>query len=220
MMGMEQECGRNDGSRTHRCLRSWSGYELTQQARRSLRFAWPRSERSLYSESKKLAAHGYATATDDPAGKRPRTTYAITDQGRQALQEWTGSQPAPPQVKIEALLRVLFAENGSLDVLEEDAADLHEQVTDINTGYLHEQHPFPERVHLSVLFATFQLEAFDLMGRWARYARSEADTWPQTASLGMTDQTRDTRHCIANRQPILEATPAANTRTPPTSPHR
>ena len=42
-------------------LRPWTGYELTQQAQRSLRYAWPKSTRLLYSEPKKLVAHGYAT---------------------------------------------------------------------------------------------------------------------------------------------------------------
>ena len=43
-------------------IRPWSGYELTQQATRSLRFAWPKSERLLYSEPKKLVEHEMATA--------------------------------------------------------------------------------------------------------------------------------------------------------------
>ena len=40
-------------------LRPWTGYELTQQAQRSLRYAWPKSERLLYSEPKKLVELGY-----------------------------------------------------------------------------------------------------------------------------------------------------------------
>ena len=35
-------------------LKPWTGYELTRQAQRSLRYAWPKSERLLYSEPKKL----------------------------------------------------------------------------------------------------------------------------------------------------------------------
>lgn len=39
-------------------LRPWTGYDLTRQATRSLRFAWPKSERLLYSEPKKLVELG------------------------------------------------------------------------------------------------------------------------------------------------------------------
>ncbi|MCH8115121.1 MAG: PadR family transcriptional regulator, partial [Chloroflexi bacterium] len=35
-------------------LRPWTGYDLTRQATRSLRYAWPKSERLLYNEQKKL----------------------------------------------------------------------------------------------------------------------------------------------------------------------
>ena len=69
------------------------------------------------------------------------------------------------------------------------AADLYEQVTTINIGYLDGEHPFPDRTHLSVLFATFQLELFDLIVRWVDFAKAEIDTWPTTEGLGMTART-------------------------------
>ena len=59
-------------------LRPWTGYELTQQARRSLRYAWPKSERLLYSEPKKLVELGYATTRKETTGKRSRNVYEIT----------------------------------------------------------------------------------------------------------------------------------------------
>src|SRR5210317_1466693 len=65
-------------------IRPWAGYELTQQATRSLRFAWPKSERLLYAEPKKLVEHGLATAHNESVGQRNRTVYTITDAGRSA----------------------------------------------------------------------------------------------------------------------------------------
>ena len=38
-----------------------TGYELTQQVRRSLRFVWPSSEGHLYREQKRLLELGWAT---------------------------------------------------------------------------------------------------------------------------------------------------------------
>ena len=35
-------------------IKPWSGYELTQQAQRSLRYVWPKSESHLYAEPKRL----------------------------------------------------------------------------------------------------------------------------------------------------------------------
>ncbi len=48
-------------------LKPWSGYELTKQAQRSLRYAWPKSERLLYSEPKKLVQLGFATVHQEVA---------------------------------------------------------------------------------------------------------------------------------------------------------
>jgi len=66
-------------------LKPWTGYELTHQAQRSLRYAWPKSERLLYSEPKKLVELGFATVHQEDSGNRTRNVYAITEEGRQAL---------------------------------------------------------------------------------------------------------------------------------------
>ena len=191
-------------------IRPWAGYELTQQATRSLRFAWPKSERLLYAEPKKLVEHGLATALEEPVGQRNRTVYTITDEGRTALSEWMTTSPQPPVLEAEALLRLLFAENGTKDdliaaltAMADDAAELYEQVTSINAGYLDGQHPFPERTHLSVLFATFQLELFDLIVRWVDFATAEIATWPTTEGLGMTGRTEAILIAIKERRSAL-----------------
>jgi PadR family transcriptional regulator AphA len=196
-------------------IRPWAGYELTQQATRSLRFAWPKSERLLYAEPKKLVEHGLATAAQESVGQRNRTVYTITDQGRSALTAWMSTAPQPPVLEAEALLRLLFAENGTvddliaaLDQMAADAAEMYEQVVAINVGYLDGQHPFPERVHLSVLFATFQLELFDLIVRWADFAKAEIETWPTTKGLGMTDRTEAILNDIKRQRSALAPSPA------------
>jgi DNA-binding PadR family transcriptional regulator len=198
-------------------IRPWSGYELTQQATRSLRFAWPKSERLLYSEPKKLVEHGMATSHHESVGERSRTVYTITEDGRAALKAWMATEPEPPVLEAEALLRLLFADHGTiddamgaLDKLAADAAETYEQVLDINTGYLDGRHPFPERVHVSVLFATFQLELFDLIVRWTEFARAEIGAWPKTEGLGMTDRTKELLDAMTQRRSTLDATSEAH----------
>ncbi len=192
-------------------IQPWTGYALTQQAKRSLRFAWPKSERLLYSEPKKLVEHGLATATQESVGQRNRTVYTITDEGRVALKEWMATSPQPPALEAEALLRLLFAENGTtgelmaaLTEMADDASSLYEQVVTINASYLDGQHPFPQRTHLSVLFATFQLELFDVMIRWVDFAKAEVATWPATEGVGMTDRTEAILKLIKQRRSVLE----------------
>lgn len=193
-------------------IRPWAGYELTQQATRSLRFAWPKSERLLYAEPKKLVEHGLATAVQESVGQRERTVYTITAEGRTALTAWMATSPQPPVLEAESLLRLLFAENGTigdlvaaLDAMAADATELYDQVAEINTGYLDGEHPFPDRTHLSVLFASFQLELFDLIIRWVDFAKGEIAAWPTTGGLGMTEGTEAILVNIKQRRSVLDA---------------
>lgn len=193
-------------------IRPWAGYELTQQATRSLRFAWPKSERLLYAEPKKLVEHGLATAVQESVGQRERTVYTITAEGRTSLTAWMATSPQPPVLEAESLLRLLFAENGTigdlvaaLDAMAADATELYDQVAEINTGYLDGEHPFPDRTHLSVLFASFQLELFDLIIRWVDFAKGEIAAWPTTGGLGMTEGTEAILVNIKQRRSVLDA---------------
>jgi len=61
--------GRGSGTTAYALLgllavRPWTTYELAQQVRRSLNWFWPRAERKLYDDPKRLVAEGLATATD------------------------------------------------------------------------------------------------------------------------------------------------------------
>jgi DNA-binding PadR family transcriptional regulator len=191
-------------------LKPWTGYELTNQAQRSLRYAWPKSTRLLYSEPKKLVELGYATTHTEATGNRSRNIYEITDDGRAALSEWMGSRTQPPRIEIEALLRLLFADQGSikdlrgaLDELESDVGEHHDAIVELMASYLSGGHPFPERTHLSVLFATFQIEMFKSIERWVEFARDEIDEWPTTEDLGMTPRTEALTRLLARDQSPL-----------------
>lgn len=185
-------------------LKPWTGYELTRQAQRSLRYAWPRSERLLYSEPKKLVELGYATVHQEDSDNRTRNVYTITEDGRQVLNEWTSTRTEPPRFEIEALLRLLFADHGSredvlraLDELEEDITQDHQAIIDLMGSYLDGGHPFPQRTHLSVLFASFEVEMFRAIERWIEFARVEIDEWPTTQDLGMTPRTETLTRLLA-----------------------
>jgi PadR family transcriptional regulator AphA len=188
-------------------LKPWTGYELTRQAHRSLRYAWPKSERLLYSEPKKLVELGYATVRKEAVGIRTRNVYAITQDGREALNEWTRTRTQPPRLEIEALLRLLFADHGSrddlvraLDEFESDLDEQHRAVVELMASYLDGGHPFPQRTHLSVLFATFQIEMFKTAEQWIEFARGEIDGWPTTEGLGMTPRTEVLTRLLAEDQ--------------------
>jgi DNA-binding PadR family transcriptional regulator len=98
-------------------VRSWTGYELTRQVHRSLRFIWPTSEGHLYREQKRLVTLGWAVVEQEQTGRRSRNRYTITPAGREALAKWLATSPEEPHLQIEGVLRTFYANLG-------DPADL------------------------------------------------------------------------------------------------
>jgi DNA-binding PadR family transcriptional regulator len=103
-------------------VRSWTGYELTRQVRRSLRFIWPTSEGHLYREQKRLVSLGWAVVEQEQTGRRTRNRYTITQAGREALARWLATPPEEPHLQIEGVLRVFYANLAG-------PADLHRSMT-------------------------------------------------------------------------------------------
>ncbi len=178
-------------------LRPWGTYDLTAQARRSLRFVLPRAESVLYAEPKRLVAKGFAAVREELTGRRRRRVYEITPAGREALRSWLGTPPAEPSLDIEPLLRVLFADQGSLDdlrasldALDDWAAARIAEGAEICRGYLADEAPFPERLHINGLVADYYADLYTLTRAWVARARAEVDTWPGTAGVGLTPGTR------------------------------
>jgi DNA-binding PadR family transcriptional regulator len=99
--------------------RSWTGYELTRQVGRSLRFIWPTSDGHLYREQKRLVKEGWAVVEKEKVGLRHRNRYAITEAGRSALRDWLTRPPEEPHLQIEGILRAFYAEQGSVSDLRQ-----------------------------------------------------------------------------------------------------
>lgn len=173
-------------------LRPWTTYELAHEMERSLRYVWPRSESGLYEEPKALVERGLARAKYDMVGRRPRTTYSITAKGRRAMTEWLrGADEAYPRMESPALLRVLFAEQGTKDDLlatlasiREAAEERYELMTTVahEIAIAHSPFPLPKRAHVNFLFLAFLVEQSTATLRWARAAEREVRTWPDDIS--------------------------------------
>jgi DNA-binding PadR family transcriptional regulator len=167
-------------------LRSWSTYELAKQMRRSLQI-WPRAESNVYAEPKRLVEAGLASAETQHVGKRPRTLYTITPEGRQALERWIGSESAPSRFESELLVKVLFGNYGTKDELlaklRAFAAE-GEAVCDfwrvVASEYDRGTHQFPERVHVNSLIFRWVWDNASANLRWAQWAIEQVELWPDT----------------------------------------
>jgi len=178
-------------------LRSWTGYELTQQARRSLAHCWPKEDSVLYEEPRRLVARGLARAHQERDRGRTRNRYTITDEGRRALREWLATPSGPPRLELEPLLRLTFADQGELPDAQAAVAALRDWAVALRAdgvavlrGYQAGEAPFPERLHINVLTACFHKAIYDATIAFCELAQKEIAGWERTDSLGLTERTR------------------------------
>jgi DNA-binding PadR family transcriptional regulator len=175
-------------------LRPWTTYELAKQVQRSLGWFWPRAERKLYDEPKRLVEAGFATARDERTGNRPRTVYAITPAGRKALRQWLGEPSAPPTLELEAMVRVFFADGGSLAQLQatlrQVASEAEERTAELRSMIASSEdasYEFAARLPINALALRFQLDHEALLATWARWADEETAGWRSTTDAGTWD---------------------------------
>lgn len=168
-------------------IQPWSTYELAKHMQRDLRFVWPRAESNLYAEPKKLIAHGFASASSEPRGRRRRTVYSITPVGREALAAWIESPAAESRWESESVVKLLFATSGSPEQLLEHLRGFREHararwraVEAIFRPFLAGDEPYPDRTHVNVLAATLVLETARAEAEWADRSIEEVRTWRTT----------------------------------------
>ncbi|HEX4186097.1 MAG TPA: PadR family transcriptional regulator [Stellaceae bacterium] len=200
-------------------LRSWTGYELAQQGRRSLRFCWPKEDSVLYEEPRRLVARGLASAVRERNGGRSRNRYEITDEGRRALREWLAEPGNPPRIELEPILRLVFADQGNREdalraivVLRSWAKDLMDSGTEILRGYQAGEAPFPDRLHIAALASRLYVDLFDTFAAFADFAEAEIKTWPRTDRLGLTPRSKEILDELVQRSDRL--TPQARSAEP------
>jgi DNA-binding PadR family transcriptional regulator len=171
-------------------IKPWTTYELTRQMDRAVGQFWPRAESRLYEEPKKLVAHGLAAAEREHVGQRPRTVYSITSEGRERLATWV-AQPAqsPPELHVEAMIKVFFAEHGSRDDLSATIESIHAWTDErlavsagIAAEYLEGRGAFPERLPWLLLTGRLLDEHVLAVRRWAEWAAALVKTWPEDVS--------------------------------------
>jgi DNA-binding PadR family transcriptional regulator len=176
-------------------VRSWTAHELVQQVDRSLRRLWPRATSKLYEEPKKLVAHGLARASDDPVGRRPRTRYAITAEGRRALAAWLAEPGEGPVLECEQLVKIHFADSGSkadvvanLEATRAWVLAQNEENLATARAYLEGRGEFPERAALNQLPGRFLTELYAMVARWVEWADQVVESWPDDVTQAPFDR--------------------------------
>lgn len=165
-------------------LRPWTTYALAAELRRNLHYFWPRAESLIYSETKRLAALGYATAAVEYIGKRKRTLYRITAAGQQALSGWLATPPRGVQLEFEGLLRVFMASlarpedtYAALDQVQTEIGGLINLAETIAREYLEGRAPFQAQIAVRVFVWDFLTRYAQLVHDWAAQTERLLRAW-------------------------------------------
>jgi PadR family transcriptional regulator, regulatory protein AphA len=150
------------------------GLSARHAGRTGLQFVWPRAEARIYDEHRLLVEHGLALARRERTGRRPRTVYSITPEGRQAVRRWLAEPEAGPVLEYEALLKVAFAAAGTkADLLGHLSAIGGHAAARLATGrsradeYASALVPLPEHVPVNGLIWNFLWQFYSAVEDWA-----------------------------------------------------
>jgi DNA-binding PadR family transcriptional regulator len=86
-----------------------SGYDIKAATDYSTRFFWAASYGQIYPELRRLSERGLIEPAAEDEGGRRRTTWRITDAGRDELAAWLSAPGLMHELRDEGLLRLFFA---------------------------------------------------------------------------------------------------------------
>lgn len=180
-------------------VKPWTTYELARQSERSLRFFFPRAERAVYLEAKRLVTLGWAQSKKESTGRRTSTVYRITAAGRRALRAWLEMPSASTQVQSESALKLFFvdqdrAQMGVLvDAIRDDAAAALAQLG----AQAEVASAFPERMPTNVLSMRLVADVHAALLKWSDWAADAVAVLESGDESAIATQTRDTLAEIA-----------------------
>ena len=169
--------------------RDWSAYQLAEQVGRGVDHLWPRAARQRYITPKQLLEEGLVTARAEPSGRRTRTIYSITPEGREELAHWLSTESRPPALEFEGMIRVLLADEGSIEDLRANLLTMRRQ--SVAARGLFADHAafiastggtFPERKHLFALANRYMIGHYDHIIQWVDWSLEQIASWPDTVT--------------------------------------
>jgi PadR family transcriptional regulator, regulatory protein AphA len=182
---------------SHLAMKPWSAYELAVQRQRYFRYFWPRAQRGLYTELKRLTALGYTDAETAHTGRRARTVYSITERGREALRGWLVQPLTPIALEFEGLLRIFASPLGTKEQLLRTLAQLRievDEMTAFNDGiaqeYIDGRAPFQHQAYVRTLVVDFITDWMAAIDGWLERTTAEVKGWEDLSPEGKQERAR------------------------------
>ena len=107
-----------------------TGYDIKKRIDGAISFFWKGSFGNIYPALKDMESQGLITKNDTSVGARERTTYRITESGRDGLEEWLRDEQAGNELKYETLLKLFFGGAVSREVTVHNIEIFEEQINE------------------------------------------------------------------------------------------
>ncbi|MDQ4058365.1 MAG: PadR family transcriptional regulator [Actinomycetota bacterium] len=176
-------------------VRPWSTYELVRQRVRYFRYVWPRAESAIYREVKRLSAMGLLDGKKEHVGKRARTVYSITENGREALREWLATPVSPFAMDFEAMIRLFVAPLGTkdeiVDTLHRVRDDAHEMLRfggEVKQEFLQGISATQDQVYIRALAVDFFISLLRTVEAWVERTLEEIESWEDLSPNGKNER--------------------------------
>jgi PadR family transcriptional regulator AphA len=170
----------------------WSAYELTQYMRiSSIRAIWPRAESRLYESPKKLVKLGLASSVNESNGKKPRTVYTISEEGRIELDIWLHVAGKTLIIEYEAMLKLLFGDidksnqqQQMLSTIERQVNDSCQELENAFSGLqvLESIEVSPARYAQNLLINSYIKEMTLAQKKWLAFAKDFQQQWDNNSN--------------------------------------
>ena len=198
-------------------VRPWSTYELVQQRVRYFRYVWPRAESAIYREVKRLSSMGLLAGKTEHVGKRARTVYSITEQGREALREWLATPVSPFAMDFEAMIRLFVAPLGTkdeiiatLELVLEDAREMLRFSAQVRQEFLEGMAVTQNQVYIRALAIDFFISLLNMVEAWAQRTLDEIESWDDLSPDGKNERALEKLRELPVPTPgSIEPTPVA-----------
>lgn len=173
----------------------WSTYQLAQQRVRYFRYVWPRAESAIYREVKRLSSMGLLDGTKEHVGKRARTVYSITDNGREALREWLATPVSPFAMDFEAMIRLFVAPLGTkeeivttLNRVRDDAREMLRFGGEVKQEFLEGIAVTQDQVYIRALAVDFFISLLSTVEAWTERTLAEIESWDDLSPDGKNER--------------------------------
>lgn len=192
----------------------WSTYELAQQRVRYFRYVWPRAESAIYREVKRLASMGLLEEKKEHVGKRARTIYSITEDGREALRKWLGTPVSPFAMDFEAMIRVFVAPLGTkeqllatLEQVRTDARQMLRFAGQVKQEFLEGRAVTQDQAYIRFLAVDFFISHIQTVEAWADRTLTEVETWVDLGPDGKNERALEKFRDLPVTAQSIESTP-------------